>query len=94
MPAFQTSLTNHVAGVSNPIIVESQFPLTVTIIPGMGSAKVQYSTSGRTQVSNGTANWLDWPYGMVGLPRTDGLMLPITALRLFSSADATLEVVG
>lgn len=94
MPGLQTSITNYAAGVSNPLIVEGQAPLTVTLIPGNGSAKVQYSTSSKVQVSNGTANWLDWPYGMIGLPRTDGLMLPITALRLFSSADATLEVVG
>lgn len=92
--SFQTTIRNTVASTSNPVMIEDYLPVTVTVIPGMGSAKVQYSTSSRAAVSNGTASWLDWPHGMVSLPRTDAVMVPIMALRLVSSADAILEVMA
>ncbi len=92
--SFQTTIRNYVAGNSNPVLVEDYLPITVTIIPGMGSAKAQYTTSSKTAVSAGTAYWSDWDMGMVSTPKSDGLMLRVTAIRLSSSADATMELVA
>lgn len=92
--SFQTTIRNTVAGNSNPVLVEDYLPITVTIIPGLGSAKAQYTTSSKTAVSAGTAFWIDWDKGMVSTPKCDGLMLRVTAIRLSSSADATMELVA
>lgn len=92
--SFQQTIRNTAAGNSNPVMVEDYLPITVTVIPGLGSAKVQYTTSTKTAVSAGTAHWIDWAKGMVSTPQSDGLMLRVTALRLSSSADATMELLA
>lgn len=92
--SFQQTIKNTAAGNSYAVIVEDYLPLTITVIPGLGSAKVQYTTSSKTAIANGTANWIDWQQGMVSTPKSDGLMLRVIAIRLSSSADATMEVVA
>jgi hypothetical protein len=94
MSCFQMSLQNKVAGYSQPIMVEDYPSVTITVVPGDGSAKAQYTTSSREAVSDGSALWQDWPLGMVSYPRSDGLMVRVMAVRLHSSADATLEVLA
>lgn len=91
---FQQTIRNTAAGVSNPLMVEDYSPITVTVIPGMGSARAQYTTSSKQAISNGTATWIDWGLGQVNYPTSDGLMLRVVAIRLNSSADATLELVA
>lgn len=94
MSCFQVTLKNTVAGHSAPIMVEEYASVTITVVPGAGSAKAQYTTSSREAIEHDTAQWLDWPLGMVSYPRTDGLLVRVMAIRLYSSADAMLEVLA
>ncbi len=82
---------------SAPIIInEGIRTVTICLIPANGaSGKAQYSTSSAENVDNGTANWRDWPRGVITEIQDDVLNAPVTAVRAVSEVGSlTLEAVG
>jgi hypothetical protein len=69
--------------------------ISCTVIAGVGTGKIQYTTSIDAKVIAGTAVWQDWPLGEVTGTDSDSLVSPITGLRGVSiSGDITIEVVA
>jgi hypothetical protein len=70
-------------------------PITVTLLAGANTGKVQYTTSSVTAIRAETAVWHDWDYGDVsGNDNTDVLTGPVTGLQGVSvSGEVTIEIV-
>ncbi len=63
----------------------------VAAMPG-GSCRVEYSVSSYAAVSEGTAQWHQWPAGQVEQNTTDVVVGGVTALRFVSTGAGTWEV--
>ncbi|MEK9713174.1 MAG: hypothetical protein VW258_11465, partial [Thalassolituus sp.] len=70
---------------------------TVRLIPSNnGRAKVQFATEPKERLAAGTANWEDWPLGVVRSLTSDGLVSTVTAVRVVSldGDNAIVSVTG
>lgn len=68
--------------------------ITVSIICGAGSGKVQTTTSSDASIAGGTATWLDWASGAVSGTVADALLGPVTGIRAVSiSGPVAIEIV-
>lgn len=63
-------------------------PATIVAVMSAGSGTIQYSCNDRADIEADPVAagiiWLDWDYGIVnaGVPGVDGLITPVTALRM------------
>ena len=68
--------------------------VTVTMINGANTGKIQFSTSSDALVSAGTATWQDWPKGAITGTDSDSLVGQVTALRgVSTSGEVKYEII-
>lgn len=76
-----------------PILGGNRTKFSCSIFLSAGSGKVQYTLSPFADVSDGSANWIDWDMGDVTEPTSDALISPVTALRGVSiSGTITIDI--
>lgn len=81
---------------SDPLLLPKHFDeFSVGICNTPGTAIVQFTLSSQFDISEGNAQWHDWPLGNVQ-KGVDGLNFPIMAVRIVSTSanTKTLEVCG
>ena len=73
---------------SDPVVIPplNGQPVSVTMIAGANTGKIQFTTSTDAKVAAGTATWQDWPSGVVTGTVSDTLISPVTAVRGVSDA--------
>lgn len=82
-------------GNSDPLVVSGLHPVSVLVIPGDATAKVQYTSTPETLIAD--AVWRDWEAGAVSENTESVFDGPVTALRLVrtgGTGDAGWEVVA
>jgi len=76
-----------------PLEVGSK-PVTVTMINGANTGKMQFTTSSDILIAADTAIWQDWPLGAITGTDSDALIGSVTALRgVSASGEVKYEVV-
>jgi len=73
--------------VTPPLLAPQKYP-TLTVIPGTGTAKMQYTTSPDSEVEAGSAVWLDWEAGEKTANYSDVLVASVNAVRCVSVSGA------
>ena len=69
-------------------------PVTVTIVAGANTGKVQVTTSSEAAVTGATCTWADWDNGDSTGTTTDVIVGPVTGIRGVSvSGEVTIEIV-
>lgn len=68
--------------------------ITVRLIAGANTGKIQTTTSSDAAVAAGTATWADWDYGTSTGTVTDVITGPVTGIRGVSvSGEVSIEIV-
>ncbi len=73
---------------SDPVVIPplNGQPVSATMVAGVNTGKIQFTTSTDAKVAAGTAVWQDWPSGVVTGTVSDMLVAPVTGVRGVSSA--------
>ncbi len=73
---------------SDPVVIPplNGQQVSVTMVAGANTGKIQFTTSTDAKVAAGTAIWQDWPAGVVTGTVSDRLISGVTAVRGVSSA--------
>ena len=73
---------------SDPVIIPptNGAPVTVTMLAGANTGKIQFTTGSDAAVAAATATWHDWPLGVITGSDSDTLLGQVTAVRGVSSA--------
>jgi hypothetical protein len=94
LPCFEGSYT--VDDDTSDYLILPSMParkISVSVIPGANTGKVQYTISPIADVVAGSATWFDWASGAVGSNTVDYLDAPVQALRFVASGgEVTFEV--
>lgn len=71
-----------VAAGASQVVVMGSSPVTVTAIPGGGGTMTIYATtSPRSAIDAGTANWVAWPAGAVAVATQNTAFGVVTGIK-------------